>query len=269
MGILNTTPDSFSDGGTHDSYDAAVAHGRTLVSEGAAIIDIGGESTRPGAPRVEEEEELRRVIPVVKALSDDGIVVSVDTMRASVAAASIDAGALIINDVSGGLADPEMIDTCTRARTRLGLPPVGVVMHWRGHSDVAKERAVYTDAAQESHDELARSINLWIENGFPSDYLVADPGFGFSKTAEHNWDIFADWDLMRSYDLPLLIGVSRKRFLTAQGHDRDEATAALSAISAAEGAWAVRVHDVAANAAAVAMGSQTWAAREARRQGRG
>lgn len=254
MGILNVTPDSFSDGGAHAGTTSAIAHGRTLVAQGAAIVDVGGESTRPGASRVELEEELRRVIPVVKALSADGIVVSVDTMRAAVATAAVEAGALIVNDVSAGGADPAMGSTVARLRTHLGTPPVMVAMHWRGHSDVMNDLDDYEDVARDSAAELAESLDRLREAGVEDRFLVADPGLGFSKSADQNWAVLGDWDLIAAHKLPILIGHSRKRFVTALGGERDAATAAISAYCAQRGAWAVRVHAVPANLAAVRAG---------------
>lgn len=253
MGILNVTPDSFSDGGQHLAPADALAHGRALAAQGAAIVDIGGESTRPGAERVSCEEELARVVPIVRALSDEGICVSVDTMRAAVAEASIEAGAIIINDVSAGLADPEMGPVCARARTRLGEPPVFVAMHWRGHSDVMVARDVYDDVAADTARELAAQIDALVADGVGRSRIVADPGLGFAKNGASNWEVLARWEQMGRLGLPLLIGASRKRFVQALGVDRDQATAAISAISADRGAWCVRVHDVPSSVAAVAV----------------
>ena len=256
MGVLNVTPDSFSDGGEHDDAPAAVAHGRRLVAQGAAIVDVGGESTRPGAPRVDEEEELRRVLPVVSALAADDVVVSVDTMRATVAAASIEAGALIVNDVSAGRADVDMGREAARLRTRLGTPPVFIAMHWRGHSDVMNELAVYEDVARDSAAELAERLDALREAGVEDRFLAVDPGLGFSKTGEQNWDVLGDWEALASHRLPILVGASRKRFVGALGVDRDQATAAISAYSAERGAWAVRVHEVPSTLAAVRVGDR-------------
>ncbi|MDN5820196.1 MAG: dihydropteroate synthase, partial [Brachybacterium sp.] len=249
MGVLNVTPDSFSDGGEHDAPPAAIAHGRHLVAQGAMIVDVGGESTRPGAPRVDEDEELRRVLPVVSALAAEDIVVSVDTMRASVAAASVEAGALIVNDVSAGRADVDMGSEAARLRTRLGTPPVFIAMHWRGHSDVMNELAVYEDVARDSAAELAERLATLREAGVEDRFLVTDPGLGFSKTGEQNWEVLAGWEAIASHGLPILIGASRKRFVGTLGVDRDLATAAISAYSAEHGAWAVRVHEVAPSVA--------------------
>jgi dihydropteroate synthase len=266
MGILNVTPDSFSDGGAHMRPDQALAHAERMLSEGAAIIDVGGESTRPGAERVEEAEELRRVVPVVRELSARGAAVSVDTMRAAVAEASLEAGALIINDVSAGLADPGMPGLLARARTRLGAPPVVIAMHWRGHSDVMNDLDEYADVPRDVERELGARLAALREAGVEDSQLVADPGLGFAKNGAQNWEILGDWDALLAHDLPVLIGASRKRFLSALPGDRDVATAAVSALCAREGAWAVRVHDVAASVAAVEVGAH-WAASERRAHG--
>ncbi|MEE1649427.1 dihydropteroate synthase [Brachybacterium sp. J144] len=263
MGVLNVTPDSFSDGGEHDRAPEAIAHGRRLVAEGADIVDIGGESTRPGAPRVDEEEELRRVVPVVRALAAEGVVVSVDTMRAAVAVASVEAGALIVNDVSAGLADAEMGTIAATLRTRLGTPPVFVAMHWRGHSDVMNRLTDYGDVARDSAAELEDRLTALRAAGVEDRFLVADPGLGFSKTGEQNWEVLADWDSLTSHGLPVLIGASRKRFVSALGVDRDAATAAISAYSAERGAWAVRVHSVPPTVAAVRVGDRLRRSRRA------
>lgn len=261
MGVLNVTPDSFSDGGQHDDVSSAVAHGRTLIAQGARIVDVGGESTRPGAPRVGEQEELDRVVPVVAGLAAEDVVVSVDTMRASVAAASVEAGALIVNDVSAGRADEDMGRETARLRTRLGTPPVFIAMHWRGHSDVMNELAVYTDVARDSAAELAERLEDLRQAGVEDRFLVIDPGLGFSKTGEQNWEVLARWELIADHGLPVLIGASRKRFVSSLGVDRDAATAATSAYSAERGAWAVRVHEVPGSLAAVRVGDQLRRAR--------
>jgi dihydropteroate synthase len=256
MGVLNVTPDSFSDGGQHFETSAAIAHGRLLVDQGADVVDVGGESTRPGAPRVDEGEELRRVIPVIRALASQGIVVSVDTMRASVAAASVEAGALIVNDVSAGRADQDMGTVAATLRTGRGTPPVFIAMHWRGHSDVMNALTDYEDVAHDSAAELDERLAALREAGVDDDYLVVDPGVGFSKTGDQNWEVLGDWAAMEAHGLPLLIGVSRKRFLSALGVDRDDATAALTTIATLHDAWAVRVHDVPRNRAAVAVATR-------------
>ncbi|GAB2531950.1 dihydropteroate synthase [Brachybacterium huguangmaarense] len=251
MGILNVTPDSFSDGGEHDTPEGAIAHARALVAAGADIIDVGGESTRPGAARVAPDEEARRVLPVVRALAAEGICVSIDTMRAEVAAEAVAAGAVIVNDVSGGLADPAMGATAARARTVLGAPPVVVAMHWRAHSATMNALAEYDDTARDVARELGAAIEALEAAGVERSRLVADPGLGFAKDATHNWELLARWDDLAGLGLPILIGASRKRFTAALGQDRDDVTAAITAYSALRGAWCVRVHDAPASAAAV------------------
>lgn len=256
MGVLNVTPDSFSDGGLYLEPERAIAHGRELLAAGADLLDIGGESTRPGAPRVDAEEERGRVLPVVRALAAEGAVISVDTMRTEVAEASVAAGALIVNDVSAGRADTDMGSLAAHLRTRLGTPPVFVAMHWRGHSDVMNELTDYADVARDSAAELAERLDALRAAGVDEDFLVADPGLGFSKTGEQNWELLADWASIASHRLPVLIGASRKRFLGALGVDRDHATAAVSAYAAEHGAWAVRVHEVGPTLAAVRVGDR-------------
>ena len=258
MCIVNVTPDSFSDGGRYLAADAAVAHGRTLLAQGADLLDIGGESTRPGAQRPDEAEELRRVIPVIRALAQAGAVVSVDTMRAQVAAEALAAGARIVNDVSGGLADPEILQVAA------GRPDTTyVVMHWRAHGAVMNDYAAYDDVVADVCAELAARVAAARQAGIAPDRLVLDPGLGVSKEAEHNWALLAALPRLAELGHPLLIGASRKRFLGAllAGPDgtpadpaaRDAATAAVSALVASQGVWAVRVHDVAASVAAVAV----------------
>ena len=247
MGVVNVTPDSFSDGGQWFDHDAAVAHGRELIAAGAEIVDVGGESTRPGASRPDEAEELRRVVPVVEALAAEGAVVSVDTMRASVAGAALEAGAAIINDVSGGLADPAMAELVASS----GAP--FVVMHWRGHSTDMYGPAQYDDVAGEVAAELEGRVAALLEAGATRDQLVLDPGIGFAKTAEHNWELLRDLGRIVDLGLPVLLGTSRKGFLGKVGRvegqerpasERDVATAVTSVHAAAAGVWCVRVHDV-------------------------
>lgn len=255
MGILNVTPDSFSDGGLWADVDAAVAHGLALAGDGADLVDVGGESTRPDADRVDEATELRRVLPVVQALAGAGVQVSVDTTRASVAAATLDAGAIWINDVSGGLADPAMLPTV--ASRGAGY----IAMHWRGHSRTMRSRAVYDDVVAESVRELASRRDAALAAGIAADRLVLDPGIGFAKTGEHNWDVLRHWAAFESLGQPLLLAVSRKRFLGTllgtpeaprEPAGRDVATAYLSGHFAARGVWGVRVHDVRATVDALA-----------------
>ncbi|MCX5411763.1 dihydropteroate synthase [Streptomyces sp. NBC_00059] len=255
MGVVNVTPDSFSDGGHWFDTTAAIKHGLELVAEGADLVDVGGESTRPGASRVDEAEELRRVIPVVRGLASEGVTISVDTMRASVAEQSVAAGAALVNDVSGGLADRDMIRVVAAA----GVP--FVVMHWRGFSESMNSRAVYEDVVGEVVAELRERMDAVIEGGVDPEKLVIDPGLGFAKDAAQDLALVAHLDRLRDLGRPLLVAASRKRFL---GHvlaggdttppparERDAATAAISALSANAGAWAVRVHAVRPTADAV------------------
>ncbi|WP_263104130.1 dihydropteroate synthase [Kitasatospora sp. DSM 101779] len=256
MGVVNVTPDSFSDGGLWLDPAAAVAHGLRLTAQGADLIDVGGESTRPGAQRVTEEEELRRVVPVVRKLAAAGAVVSVDTMRANVAAAAVEAGARLINDVSGGLADPGMAEVVAAT----GAP--FVVMHWRGQSADMDSLAVYDDVVADVTAELTARIAALLAAGVKEEQLVLDPGLGFAKTSEHNWALLGRLDALTALGRPVLVAASRKRFLGTllanpetgelrPARQRDDATAAVSVLSARAGAWAVRVHDVAGTADAV------------------
>ncbi|MBX6169214.1 MAG: dihydropteroate synthase, partial [Thermobispora bispora] len=207
MGVVNVTPDSFSDGGRWFDTDSAIRHGLELVAEGADIVDVGGESTRPGALRVSLEEELRRVVPVIRALAQEGVTVSVDTMRAEVAQAAVEAGAALVNDVSGGLADPAM----PRVVAEAGVPYV--VMHWRGHSADMDSRAIYADVVTEVCEELRKRVDSVLGLGVREEQLILDPGLGFSKRPEHNWALLAAMDELHRLGRPLLIGASRKRFL--------------------------------------------------------
>jgi dihydropteroate synthase len=255
MGVVNVTPDSFSDGGRWFEPDAAVEHGLRLLAEGADLLDVGGESTRPGAARPPVEEELRRVLPVVRALVDGGAAVSVDTMRAEVAERGLAEGAVLVNDVSGGLADPAMAPLVASARVPF------VVMHWRGASDRMEELAHYDDVVTDVRHELGGRVDALLALGIDRDRLVLDPGLGFAKRAEHNWTLLARLEELHALELPLLVGASRKRFLGSllAGPDgqprppaeRDAATAATSVLAAAAGAWCVRVHDVRPTADAV------------------
>lgn len=257
MGILNVTPNSFSDGGDWFDHDRAIQRGREIIAEGAHIIDIGGESTRPGIVRTDSAEELRRILPVVRALAADGAVLSIDTMRAEVAVACVEAGAAIINDVSGGLADPAMLS----AVAELGVPYVA--MHWRAHSTQMDDLARYDDVVTDVRDELAERAEAALAAGIGADRLILDPGIGFAKTGEHNWALLNRLDVFTELGFPLLLGVSRKRFLgdllaTPDGprppKERDEASAAVAAILAQQGVWAVRVHAVRQHLDAVAVG---------------
>ncbi|WP_327068321.1 dihydropteroate synthase [Kitasatospora sp. NBC_01302] len=256
MGVVNVTPDSFSDGGQWLDPDAAVAHGLDLVARGADLVDVGGESTRPGSTRVTEAEELRRVLPVVRQLAAAGVLVSVDTMRAVVAEQALAAGAVLVNDVSGGLADPAMAAVVAEH----GAP--FVVMHWRGQSADMDRLAVYGDVVADVVAELTVRIEALLAAGVKEEQLILDPGLGFAKTSEHNWSLLAGLDALTALGRPVLVAASRKRFLgtlladpeTGQlrpARQRDDATAAISVLSARAGAWAVRVHDVAGTADAV------------------
>ena len=239
MGILNVTPDSFADGGRHNSFEAAVKRAQEMLDEGVDIIDIGGESTKPGADRVPEIEELNRVIPVIKALASKGARISIDTMRASTAKAAIEAGAQIINDVSGGLADPEMLTTAAD----LGVP--FIAMHWRGHSKDMNAMAVYSDAVKDVISELQDRINAALDAGITQENLIIDPGLGFAKDAHHNWEIIDSIDQFVALGYPVLIGASRKRFLGGANPDsREAATIELTKRLSTSGIWGVRVHSV-------------------------
>ncbi|MEO9139783.1 MAG: dihydropteroate synthase [Jatrophihabitans sp.] len=248
LGVLNTTPDSFSDGGLHAGVDAAVEHGLRLWREGADIVDVGGESTRPGAQRVDEDEERRRVLPVIAGLAAEGVVVSVDTYRAAVAEAALAAGASIVNDVSGGLADPAMLPVVRAA----GCP--WILMHWRGHADRMAEHAVYDDVVADVRAELLTRVDAVLAAGVAQSQLVIDPGLGFAKTATHNWALLAQLSALVELGLPVLIAASRKSFLgrllvDSEGDPRpvddlEDATTAITVHCAAAGVWGVRVHDV-------------------------
>ncbi|MCO8307696.1 dihydropteroate synthase [Streptomyces sp. RKCA744] len=255
MGVVNVTPDSFSDGGQWFDTELAVKHGLDLVTAGADLVDVGGESTRPGSARVDEAEELRRVIPVVRELAAAGVVISVDTMRAAVAERAVEAGARLVNDVSGGAADPAMVPMVAAA----GVP--FVVMHWRGQSIDMNNRAVYADVVGEVVAELRTRLEQAVAGGIAPERIVVDPGLGFAKDAGHDLTLLAHLSALRELGRPLLVAASRKRFLGrvlagADGapppaRERDAATAAVSALAACEGAWAVRVHEVRASADAV------------------
>jgi dihydropteroate synthase len=265
MGVVNVTPDSFSDGGRWFTPEAAVAHGLQLLDQGADILDVGGESTRPGADRPIEEEELDRVIPVIRGLSRAGARVSVDTMRASVAARAVEAGASIVNDVSGGLADPGMAQVVASA----GVPYV--VMHWRGHSDSMQDRTSYDDVVAEVCRALSQRVADLCAGGVRRDQIILDPGFGFAKLSGHNWSLMAHLAELQSLGFPVLIGTSRKVFLGRLGvphggeprppAQRDAATAATTVLAGLAGVWAVRVHDVVSSVDALRVVSAVEAAR--------
>ena len=249
MGIVNVTPDSFSDGGLWNSTDAAVEHGLQLWGEGADVVDIGGESTRPGAERISDVVELGRVLPVASELARNGVKVSIDTTRASVAKACIRAGVWMINDISGGLSDPAMLQTIA------DLEAPCVLMHWRAPSATMNDNATYNDVVADVRSELAVRVEVALAHGIKPDRIVLDPGLGFAKRSEHNWEILRRLEELHSLGFPLLIGASRKRFLgecladvagvSRPANERDGASAAITALVAAQGVWGVRVHNVA------------------------
>jgi len=244
MGILNATPDSFADGGEHFTYPDAVDHGLKLIAEGADIIDVGGESTRPGAERISAAEEERRVINVISKLADAGKPISIDTMRASTARAAVIAGASIINDVSGGLADSAMLETAAE----LQVPYIA--MHWRGHSKEMNNLAVYTNVVDEVIAELSLRIEAALSAGVSKSNLIIDPGIGFAKEPADNWAIIEEIGQFVALGFPVLVGASRKRFLGgADPTAREAATVELTKRLSQSGIWAVRVHGVAANKA--------------------
>lgn len=257
VGVLNVTPDSFSDGGRYLDLDQALEHAREMWALGADLIDVGGESTRPGALRVDAETEAKRVLPVIRQLASEGVVLSVDTTRAAVAEAAVEAGARVINDVSGGLADPGM------GRVAADCRVPWVLMHWRGHSKDMNALATYTDVVAEVRAELASRVDDALAAGVEESAIVLDPGLGFAKHAEHDWALLHALDSVLSLGFPVLVGASRKRFLGRLLADKDgeprppdgreHATAAISALAAAAGAWGVRVHEVGASLDAVAV----------------
>ena len=252
MGVVNVTPDSFSDGGSWLDPGDAIGRGLALLDQGADLLDVGGESTRPGATRPPADEELRRVLPVVRELAAAGAVVSIDTMRAEVAFGCLSAGAAMVNDVSGGLADAQMAPLVGQARVPF------VVMHWRGPSSSMEQDVSYDDVVAEVRDVLAARLVALAEQGVDPAQVVLDPGLGFAKLAHHNWQLLARLDVLTGLGRPVLVGASRKRFLGSlragpprPTGDRDDATAATSVVAALAGAWCVRVHEVAATADAV------------------
>ncbi len=267
VGVLNVTPDSFSDGGRFLDRDDAVAHGIALHAQGADLVDVGGESTRPGAQRVEVKTEISRVVPVLRELAAHGVPCSVDTTRAEVAEVALEAGAILVNDVSGGLADPAMASTMARCRAPW------VLTHWRGPSNRMDQLAGYHDVVAEVRAELVARVDAAVLAGVDPAALVLDPGLGFAKQAAHNWVLLHHLDALSEMGFPLLIGASRKRFLGAllaevdgtevDGTDRrpatiqrrDGVTAAVSALAAASGVWGVRVHDAAGSRDAIAVAS--------------
>ncbi|SOD70566.1 dihydropteroate synthase [Jatrophihabitans sp. GAS493] len=254
LGVLNVTPDSFSDGGRYRTIDDAISWAEQMWRDGAELIDVGGESTRPGAERVAVEAETERVVPVIRALAERGIAVSIDTMRASVAQAALAAGALVVNDVSGGLGDPDM----ARVVRDSGCP--WILMHWRGHSTVMRTLASYDDVVADVLSELGQRIDAALAAGVDATQLILDPGLGFAKKPEHDWRLLAELGQLQALGFPVLVGASRKSFLGSLLGDgrpdpagasrsrpvaeREDATTAITAYAALRGAWAVRVHQV-------------------------
>ncbi len=262
MGVLNVTPDSFSDGGRYLDPLPAVQHGLRLVDDGADLVDVGGESTRPGAVRPSVQEELDRVLPVITALVGTGVLVSVDTMRASVAAEAVAAGAVLVNDISGGRADADMLPTVARLRTPY------ILMHWRAHAREMAQYTAYDDVVDDVITELREQLTAARQAGVAADRIAVDPGIGFSKTADQNWDVLAGMGRLHALGHPVLIATSRKRFLGAlladhEGElrpteEREDATTATSALAAAAGAWCIRTHSVRAALDAVHV-ARRWA----------
>jgi dihydropteroate synthase len=240
MGILNVTPDSFADGGKHFTFEHAVSRGLEMIEEGVDIIDIGGESTRPGAERVSESDEQARILPVIAELSNRGVDISVDTMRASTAKLAVTAGASIVNDVSGGAADPDIFSTVAALGCKYTL------MHWRGHSKDMNSLAHYEDVMKEVIEEITISLDKALAAGIKRENIVLDPGLGFAKDSEHNWEILNRIDEFIALGYPVLIGHSRKRFIGGTTPDeRESGTLEISKSLVGKGIWAVRVHSVA------------------------
>jgi dihydropteroate synthase len=265
MGVVNVTPDSFSDGGRYADRDAAIAHGVALAADGADLVDVGGESTRPGAERIDAPTEIARVLPVIRELVAAGVPVSIDTSRAAVAAEALGAGATVVNDVSGGLADPAMAKVVADA----GCP--WVLMHWRGHSRHMNNLAVYRDVVADVRAELAERVAEALGAGVAADQLILDPGLGFAKTAEHNWRLSAHLDEIISLGYPVLFGASRKSYLgrllaDRRGDprpvgDREAASLAAALLAIQAGVWGVRVHEVRATVDAIKVWEATCQAR--------
>jgi len=265
MGVLNVTPDSFSDGGRYANLDAAVAHAVQMRAEGADLVDVGGESTRPGADRIDADTELARVLPVIRELAGHGVPMSIDTTRARVAAAALEAGVALVNDVSGGLADPDM----GRVVADAGCP--WVLMHWRGHSRRMGELAVYADVVKEVCAELSDRVDDALAAGVSPDRLILDPGLGFAKAPEHTWRLVAHLPDLITLGYPVLVGASRKshlgRLLAAPDGEprpvagREAATIATTVLAVAAGAWGIRVHEVQGSVDAIKVWQATEAAR--------
>ena len=256
MGVLNVTPDSFSDGGRFDDTEIAISHAFQMIQDGADIIDIGGESTRPGSERISVQVELDRVLPVIAGLVDSGVAISIDTMRAEVARAAIEAGACMINDVSGGKSDPEMLSYVST----LTVPYI--LMHWRGPSNIMSTLTDYSDVVADVTSEISKQVDLAVAAGIARERIAVDPGIGFAKTVDQNWPILKHLDVLEGLGLPILMGASRKKFLgellakdgvVRDSDERESATTAISTLMAARGLWAVRVHDVKPTRDAIAV----------------
>ena len=256
MGVLNVTPDSFSDGGRFNDPTIATNHALQMIQDGADIIDIGGESTRPGSDRITVKEELDRVLPVISALVNSGVAISIDTMRTDVASAAIAAGACMINDVSGGKSDPEMLSYVAT----LNVPYI--LMHWRGPSNIMNTLTDYNDVVADVTREVSNQVDVAVAAGIARERIAIDPGIGFAKTVDQNWPILKHLDVLEGLGLPILMGASRKKFLgellakdgvARDSDERDSATTAISTLMAARGLWAVRVHDVKSSSDAIAV----------------
>ena len=256
MGVLNVTPDSFSDGGRFNDQMIATNHALQMVQDGADIIDIGGESTRPGSDRITVKEELDRVLPVISALANSGVAISIDTMRAEVASAAIAAGACMINDVSGGKSDPEMLSYVAT----LNVPYI--LMHWRGPSNIMNTLTDYNDVVSDVTREVSNQVDVAVAAGIARERIAIDPGIGFAKTVDQNWPILKHLEVLEGLGLPILMGASRKKFLgellakdgvARDSDERESATTAISTLMAARGIWAVRVHEVKASSDAIAV----------------
>jgi len=256
MGVLNVTPDSFSDGGRFNDPDIATNHALQMIKDGADIIDIGGESTRPGSERISVQAELDRVLPVISALADSGVAISIDTMRVEVAQAAVAAGACMVNDVSGGKSDPTILDYVASLNTPY------ILMHWRGPSNIMNTLTDYQDVVADVTNEISKQVDVAVAAGIARERIAIDPGIGFAKTVDQNWPILKHLDVLEELGLPILMGASRKKFLgellTKDGvprdsDERESATTAISTLMAARGLWAVRVHDVKSSSDAIAV----------------
>ena len=256
MGVLNVTPDSFSDGGRFNDPTIATNHALKMIQDGADIIDIGGESTRPGSERISIQVELDRVLPVISALAGSGAAISIDTMRAEVARAAVDAGACLVNDVSGGKSDPEMLGYVATLNTPY------ILMHWRGPSNIMNTLTDYDDVVADVISEISQQVEVAVAAGIARERIAIDPGIGFAKTVDQNWPILKHLDVLEGLGLPILMGASRKKFLgellakdgvARDSDERESATTAISTLMAVRGLWAVRVHDVKSSSDAIAV----------------